>query len=54
MLLTSNNNQVNGKVYSKSNTEYDFSRRSGCGGYVLLFTLIAVLGVIVYFIATHA
>lgn len=55
--FTSNNNQFAGKVQSNNpqwTDKADFSERSGCAGYALLFALVAVLGVIVYFIATHS
>lgn len=39
--ITSNNNVRKGKVTS-NNTQYDYSERSGCGGYALLLGLIAV------------
>lgn len=54
--FTSNNNNTFGKVFSKGETfqtKYEYKQGNGCAGYVLLFTLVAILGVIVYFIATH-
>ena len=46
--FTSNNNNRYGKVSTDNNTEYDFSKRSGCGGYALLLGLIAVAIVLIF------
>jgi hypothetical protein len=54
--FTSNDNATFGKVSGNSETfqtKYEFSQRSGCGGYALLLVLLVVLAGIVYFISLH-